>query len=380
MGNVIVLVLALTALGAGCRETGDSASARRAEGDAGTSGSAGTTGNAGAGGNPGSPDPGGPGGTGNTGGVITHNVFYEGHSLWGGHGSDQPSELKNVGQVMTQAIVEGFGHVINWNQHTFAGLCLENADSSGPGTDSHFPGKGIDFQTAIQTNTWDVIFMTECQSIDYIMPNGYSTAAFQQYYDLMDFAAVHANTGRPLRVYWYETWDCRSAGTPNGCGGKFSGSNPVEGDTGNTPPGPLYPGWRSLIDEQAADWLSVVADINAANADDVFHFPFGSEYMGPFADAIDAGEFASVGLSDSTAIFETRSPSGDGPIHINEIGSYLLALRLVELIYGIDIRGAVWQIDNPVGGYGNYGKLTAPMAAAIQDWVCKTSNGGTPCP
>lgn len=231
-------------------------------------------------------------------------VFHLGHSLVG---PDMPAMLAQLGG-------HGYASQLGW------GTTLQAHWTEGealPGYELHAsPGRSAaPAREALSAPGFDMLVMTEMVEIRE------SLRWFDSPHWLAEWAAL-ARQGNPaIRVYLYETW------------------HPLDDPDG----------WLERIDHDlAAHWQGrIIAPAEAGGrSGEIFVIP-GGQAMAAVARAAEAGELP--GLTSREGLFARDEADGLDPIHINDLGAYVVALTHLATLYHRSPVGLPHQLQRADG-------------------------------
>lgn len=255
---------------------------------------------------------------------LTDDVLFIGHSLVG---VEMPAMLEDAidsqggsGGVRFQ-VINGAPLVWNW----------ENSASA----------QGVDARATLSEGETEVVVLTEAGPLRNHVAWSETDRYARAFHDL----AVTSNP--QARVYLYETWPSIDSGT---------GVDVPYDEQDHIP-------WRARLDQDRAVWEGVVAAVNAGRdpgATPMRLVPVG-QALARLHDAALRGEAAD--LTDVRALFRDD-------IHLNDLGTYFVAMVQYATLFGRDPRGLPRQFHDAWGG-----AFDAPppaLAARLQEIAWET--------
>lgn len=256
------------------------------------------------------------------------SVFHLGHSLVGRNMPAMVAQLAGHGHVFHSQLGWGTSLKNHWDGEINGFEVENNHDAARPAT------------PALQNGRYDAVVLTEMVDIR-------SAVRYHDSATYMHRWASLAREGNPeVRLYFYESWP-----NTDDAEGWFER---VENDLG-----------RHWEDE-------ILIPAVRASATPIYMIPGGQALAASIAAVLARGSVDGVSTLDQ--FFEVAA-DGDGAdtIHVNDIGSYVIALTHYAVLYGSDPRGLPHQLLRADGS-----AALAPgetLAALIQQCVWDVVRG-----
>ncbi len=247
---------------------------------------------------------------------------------------------------LTQRVVQS-GHSLTDSIIYPLRLMVQNAGVRNATIDnSSLPGSPMDYrwdhaERSVQTDArfnidrYDTLVLTERVALSGTMPWHNSTTVALRWFN---HAWTHGNDGKGAETILYATWVSVDSGPLY--------ENPWKDADGHIP-------FRERLPREMADWQEIQDYVNANRPSDAppMRMIPGPRLMAAIYDEIEAGR--APGLTHISDLFIDD-------IHLNDIGSYYIALAHFAVIYNRDPRG----LQNQTG-------VTPALAIWMQDLVVK---------